>query len=86
MIHWAANVLISKRIAIAGEAHTIAEDLIKPCMLEAARILLNKSDHQKLESIPLSNSSVSRRIDDMGMYIKSEVCSRLQQVDLSSTG
>ena len=49
--------------------------------LEAAKILLNRSDHQKLESIPLSNSSVSRRIDDMGMYIKSEVCSRLQQVD-----
>ena len=75
------SYLISKRIAIAGEAHTIAEDLIKPCMLEAARILLNKSDHQKLDSIPLSNSSVSRRVDDMGMYLKSEVCSRLQQVD-----
>ena len=73
------SYLISKRIATAGEAHTIAEDLIKPCMLEAAKILLNKSDHQKLESIPLSNSSV--RIDDMGMYLKSEVYSRLQQVD-----
>ena len=75
------SYLISKRIAIAGEAHAIAEDLIKPCILEAAKILLNKSDHQKLESIPLSNSSVSRRIDNMEMYEKSEVCSRLQQVD-----
>ena len=76
------SCLISKRIAIAGEAHTIiTKDLIKPCMLEVAKILLNKSDHQKLESIPLSNSSVSCRIDDTGMYIKSEVCSRLQQVD-----
>ena len=63
------SYLISKRIAIAGEARTIAEDLIKPCMLEAAKILFNKSVHQKLESIPLSNSSVSRRIDDMEMYI-----------------
>ena len=76
------SYLISERIAIAGEAHRIAKDLIKPCMFEAAKILLNKSVHQKLESIPLSNSSVSRRIDDLGMYIKSELCSHLQQVNL----
>ena len=74
------SYLISKRIAIAGEADTIAKDLIKPCVLEAAKILLHKSDHQKLESIPLSNSSVSRRIDNMEMYIKYEVCSHLRRL------
>ena len=36
------SYLISKKIAITGEAHTIAEDLIKPCMLEAAKFCLTK--------------------------------------------
>ena len=33
-------------IALAGEAHTIAENLIKPCMLKAAEILLSKNDYE----------------------------------------
>ena len=75
------SYLISKRIALAVEAHTIAKNLIKPCILEAVKILLSKNNNQKLESIPLSNNTVSHHIDDMGMYIKSEVGSRLQQVN-----
>ena len=50
--------LISKRLALAGEA--IAENFMKPSMLEAAEILLSKNDYQKLESISLSkNTTVS---------------------------
>ena len=79
--------LMSRRIALAGEAHTIAENLIKPCLLEAAKILLSKNDYRKSESIPLSNNTVFPRKDNMGVYIKSEVYSRLQQADfLSSDG
>ncbi|XP_077969306.1 zinc finger BED domain-containing protein 5-like [Styela clava] len=75
------SYLVSQRIAMAGEAHTIAEKLIKPSILDAVKILLGESDSKKLESIPLSNNTVSRRIDHMGIYIKYEVCFRLQKCD-----
>ena len=75
------SYLISQKIAMSGEAHTIAENLIKSCILKAAKVLLCDNDYIKLESIPLSNSTIGRRIDDMGMYIKSELCSSLQQFE-----
>ncbi|XP_077972733.1 zinc finger BED domain-containing protein 5-like [Styela clava] len=75
------SYLESRRIAMAGEAHTIAEKLIKPSILDAVKILLGESESKKPESIPLSNNTVSRRIDHMGIYIKYEVCSRLQKCD-----
>ena len=62
--------------------HTIVENLIKIYTLEAAKILLSENDYQKLESISLSDNTVSRRIDDIGMYIKSELYSRLHQVNI----
>ena len=79
------SYLISKIIALAGEAHTIAENLIKSCMLEDAEILLSKNDYLKSESIFLSSNTATPRIDDMGMYIKSEIPSRLQQVTFFSS-
>ena len=66
--------LINKRIAITSGVHTTAKYLV----LNAVKILLSKSDYQKLESILLSNSTVSCCIDDMEMYYKSKLCSRLQ--------
>ena len=54
-----------KRKAFAGEAHTIAENLVKPCILEAAKILLSENDNQKLKNIPLSDNTESRRIDEI---------------------
>ena len=37
------SYLISRRIALAGEAHAIAKNLIKPYMLEASKILPSKN-------------------------------------------
>ena len=53
---------------MAGEAQTIAENITKPYVLEAAKILLSKNDYQKSESIPLSNNTVSLCINNMGTY------------------
>ena len=70
------SYLITKGIIFAGEAHTIVENLTKPCMFRVAKILLSENDYSKPKSIPLSDNRISRRIDDMDMYIKSEVYSR----------
>ena len=67
------SYLISKRIAFVSEAYTIADNVIKSCILKAVKIFLSKNNYRKLKSIPLSDNTVSHRIDDMGMNIKSEV-------------
>ena len=69
------SYLISKRIAFVTEAYTctIADNVIKSCILKAVKIFLSKNNYRKLKSIPLSDNTVSHRIDDMGMNIKSEV-------------
>ncbi|MBN3301706.1 ZBED5 protein, partial [Amia calva] len=76
-----ASYLVSKRIAIAGEAHSIAENLIKPCMLDVVTVVLNETAAQKIESVPLSNSTVGRRINDIANNINSVLCSRLKSCD-----
>ena len=65
-----------KIIVFTGEAHTIIENLIKPCMFKVAKILLSENEFPKLKSIPLSDNAVSFSIDDVDMYIKSKVYSR----------
>ena len=70
------SYLISKRIVFAGEALSIAKNLIKSCMIEAAKILLSEDDHQELESIPSLDNTISRRIDGLSIYLKSEVYCR----------
>nr|XP_039269982.1 zinc finger BED domain-containing protein 5-like [Styela clava] len=63
------SYLVSQRIAMAGEAHTIAEKLIKPSILDAVKILLGESESKKLESIPLSNNTIDESTDVAGLAV-----------------
>ncbi|GBP78856.1 Zinc finger BED domain-containing protein 5 [Eumeta japonica] len=71
--------LVSYRIAQAGEAHTIAENLIKPCVLDTTKCMLNEKSAKHLSTVPLSNVTVSRRIHDLASYVKQELVTRLQK-------
>ncbi|GBP64676.1 ATP-binding cassette sub-family A member 5 [Eumeta japonica] len=65
-----ASYLVSYRIAQAGEAHTIAENLIKPCVLDITKYMLDEKSAKHLFTVPLSNDTVSRRIYDLASYVK----------------
>ncbi|XP_014298159.2 zinc finger BED domain-containing protein 5-like [Microplitis demolitor] len=74
-----ASYSVSYRIAQAGEAHTIAENLIKPCVSDIAKCMLDEKSAKHLSTVPLSNDTVSRRIHDLSTYVKQELVTRLQK-------
>ncbi|GFW22981.1 SCAN domain-containing protein 3 [Trichonephila clavipes] len=45
--------------------HTIAEELILPASIEIVETMFGDNFAKELQSIPLSNDTVSRRIDDI---------------------
>jgi hypothetical protein len=63
-------------MALAGEAHTIAETLIKPCAIEMAICVLGEQSKKKLERVQLYNNTVKRRIQDFLTDIEKELVSR----------
>ncbi|GBP24763.1 Zinc finger BED domain-containing protein 5 [Eumeta japonica] len=65
-----ASYLVNYRISQAGEAHTIAENLIKPYVLDITKCMLDEKSAKHLSTVPLSNDTVSRRIHDLATYVK----------------
>ena len=68
-----ASYLIAFRIAKTKKPFTIAEELVKPCILDAAREILGPYETKKLEDKPLSDNTIKRRIDDMSIDIENQV-------------
>ena len=64
-------------IAKEGKPHTIGETLVKPAALKMANILLGKAAENKLSQIPLSNDTISSKIDDMSNDILAQVVADL---------
>ncbi|KAJ0183269.1 hypothetical protein K1T71_001245 [Dendrolimus kikuchii] len=83
------SYLVSYRIAQAGEAHTIAENLIKPCVLDLLNItkcMFDEKSAKHLSTVPLSNDTVSRRIHDLASYVKQELFFLLQEISRQADG
>ena len=79
---------ISLLIAKSGKPHTIGEELILPAMREfletyRSSITLRKPADQMIRAVSLSNSSVQRRIDEMGSNIEDQLCSILTATQFS---
>jgi hypothetical protein len=64
-------------IAKSGKPHSIGEDFILPTVKEAITIVLHKPTEDIIRKIPLSNSSVQRRIDDMAENVEESLCNYL---------
>ncbi|XP_076043636.1 zinc finger BED domain-containing protein 5-like [Oratosquilla oratoria] len=68
---------ISNLIAKAGKPHTIGESLIMPVVAIVLSTVMKLSPQEVTSIIPLSNSSVSRRIDEMAADVESQVVLKL---------
>ena len=79
-----ASYKVSYRIALSGEAHTIAETLIKPCAKDMATCMIDAKSAEIIETIPLSNNTVARRIQDLATDIENELVFRLTLCDAYS--
>jgi len=60
-------------IAKQGKLHPTGETLVKPAALKMANIMLGKAAEDKFSQIPLSNDTISSRIDDMSDDILAQV-------------
>ena len=58
-----ASYLVALRIAKAKKPHTIAEELLLPATKDIVRVMLGADYVSKLNTISLSNNTVSKRID-----------------------
>ena len=73
-----SSYLVSYRVAQAGEAHTIAENLIKPCAKDIVECMLDGKATKLIDTIPLSNNTISRRIRDLADDVKATLLSRIK--------
>ena len=72
-----ASYKASYQICLHGEAHTIGESLIKPIIKDVVSCILDEESVKKIDAMPLSNNTVSRRIKDIVDDIENELISRL---------
>ena len=59
------SYLISLRIAKAGKPHTIGETLVFPAIKDTVKVFFGDKSEKEVEAIPTSNSTVTRKIDEM---------------------
>ena len=72
-----ASYEVAYLIVMQGKPHTISETLVKPAALKMANIMLGKVAKAKFSQIPLSNGTISSRIDDMSDDILAQVVADL---------
>lgn len=68
-----ASYNISLLIAKSGKSHTIGESLIRPAIKEIIETVMQRDSSSVLSTIPLSNDSVKRRIDEMGADVEKQL-------------
>jgi len=77
-----ASYRISYRIAKCGKNHTIAENLIFPCIKDTVQCMFGEENVKKINIIPLSNNTISRRIQDMSENIELTVIDRIKNSNI----
>ena len=74
-----ASYLVSLRIAKTGKPHTIGESLILPTAKDIVSCILREAVAKKLDVVPLSDNTVSRRIHDLASQVKTIFIKRIKQ-------
>lgn len=65
--------MVSLRIAKTAKPHTIGETQLLPAAKDMVKVLLGSAAAEKLNTVSLSNNTVSRRIDKMASNIKEKL-------------
>ncbi|KAK7929863.1 hypothetical protein WMY93_006258 [Mugilogobius chulae] len=72
-----ASFLVAGRIAKAKKPFTIGEELILPAAKDICRELFGDAAAQKIAQIPLSATTVTRRIDEISEDIEAQLIERI---------
>lgn len=73
-----ASYNISLLIAKSGQPFTVGEKLVLPAIKEVISTVMERDPTQVLNSIPLSNDTVARRINEMGADTEEQLCAILR--------
>ena len=76
--HLLASYKVAYRIAKAMKPHTLAEEVVKPCVIDMADIILGDGAARKLKQVALSNDTIARRIKDLSIDIRDQLISDLK--------
>ena len=74
-----ASYQISSLIAKCGQPHSVGERLIKPALSIFARTVLQDKTDSTVDTIPLSNDSVRRRIEEMASDVEQQLVIKLRE-------
>lgn len=72
-----ASYKVAEIVTKKMQPHTIAEDVILPACKEIVKSMLGDSAEKEISLVPLSNDTISRRIDDMSSDIQCHVHEKL---------
>ncbi|XP_063902632.1 zinc finger BED domain-containing protein 5-like [Zophobas morio] len=72
-----ASYKVSYRIARCKKPHTIGEELILPAAIEIVETMFGDNFTKQLQSIPLSNDTVARRISDIANDVQHQLFEKL---------
>ena len=77
-----ASYHVAYNVAKSKKPHTIAEELIRPSALQMAEDVLGKEASKKLELVPLSNSIIQSRIQDLSLDVLDQVIAEIKASSL----
>ena len=66
------------RIAKCKKQYIIAEELVLPAALDLVSTMIGASVAQKLKALPLSNSTICRRIDEISDDISDQLVAKMR--------
>ncbi|XP_072380568.1 protein FAM200B-like [Diabrotica undecimpunctata] len=73
-----ASYKTSHQIARCKKPHTIGEELILPAAIQIVETIFGDNFAKKLESIPLSNDTIARRICDIAEHVQDQLLGKLR--------
>uniref|UniRef100_A0A5S6QNN7 DUF4371 domain-containing protein n=1 Tax=Trichuris muris TaxID=70415 RepID=A0A5S6QNN7_TRIMR len=78
-----ASYMVSELIAKTGNAHSIGESLVLPAVSIIISVVMKLAPEETVQAIPLSNSTVCRRIDEMAGDIEGQLICLLKSRSFS---
>lgn len=79
-----ASYTVAELVAQKMKSHTTAESIILPACCEIVKIMFGEECEKEVRKIPLSNNTISRRIEDMSKDVEIQVNEKLKAVDFFS--
>lgn len=73
-----ASFKVAYRIAKCKKPHTIAETLILPAAIDMVNIMVGESAGKLLSKVPLSNNTISRRIEHIAEDINDQLIKKIR--------